>query len=166
MNQPPTSQPAPPSLDKRLKRINRLKGWRRILLIALPIVLILVVVVAQMMKVPADLDTSSEKLSDNELYLVSYQPAQEPVPVNALQTWTLQVTTPDGEPVTDAELSVEGDMPQHGHGLPTAPTVSNVGEGNYLVEGLKFQMGGWWYTQFGINSALGEDSVRFDLILE
>lgn len=36
-------------------------------------------------------------------------------------------------------------MSQHGHGLPTRPQVTqNLGNGDYLVEGTKFQMGGWW----------------------
>ena len=40
-------------------------------------------------------------------------------------------------------LKVDGDMPQHGHGLPTRPRVTrNLGNGDYQIEGVKFQMGG------------------------
>jgi YtkA-like len=150
-----------PGLSHRKNRL------RRIALIAVPILLILVsVMFAQMGRVPADLDVSTSKLSSNGLYQVSYQATEATIPINQLQTWTLEVTTPDGKPVTDATVTLEGDMPQHGHGLPTSPIVTPKGNGQYLVEGLKFQMGGWWYTGFTIASAQGEDKVRFDFILK
>ena len=40
-------------------------------------------------------------------------------------------------------------MPEHGHGFPTVPEVTEyLGDGKYLVEGLKFSMPGWWVGQF------------------
>ena len=34
-------------------------------------------------------------------------------------------------------------MPEHNHGFPTAPRVTeNLGEGDYLLEGMRFNMGG------------------------
>ena len=62
-----------------------------------------------------------------------------------MHQWTLHVERADGTPVDDATITVDGDMPQHGHGMPTQPQVTeNLGNGDYLVDGLKFQMGGWW----------------------
>ena len=56
--------------------------------------------------------------------------------------------------MTDAAITVDGDMPQHGHGLPTRPQVTkHLGNGDYLVEGMKFQMGGWWVVDFTIDAA-------------
>ncbi len=58
-------------------------------------------------------------------------------------------------------------MPQHGHGLPTRPQVTkNLGNGDYLVEGMKFQMGGWWVVDFTIDTAGKHDTVRFNMILK
>jgi hypothetical protein len=58
-------------------------------------------------------------------------------------------------------------MPQHGHGLPTQPQVTqSLGNGDYLVEGMKFQMAGWWVVDFNIDSAGQRDNVRFNLILQ
>jgi len=77
------------------------------------------------------------------------------------------VATPDGQPVTDAVITVDGDMPQHGHGLPTRPQVTkHLGNGDYLVEGLKFQMGGWWVVDFTIDANGKHDTVRFNMILK
>jgi hypothetical protein len=69
--------------------------------------------------------------------------------------------------VDDAEITVDGGMPQHGHGLPTSPQVTqNLGGGDYLVEGVKFQMLGWWEVKFNINANGQSDTVTFNLILE
>jgi hypothetical protein len=58
-------------------------------------------------------------------------------------------------------------MPQHGHGLPTKPRVTRaLGNGDHLVEGMKFNMGGWWVVKFRVaSSAAGADSVVFNLSL-
>ena len=66
-----------------------------------------------------------------------------------------------------ATIRPEGDsIPQHGHGLPTKPRVTRaLGHGDHLVEGLKFNMGGWWIVRFRINSATGADSLVFNLKL-
>jgi hypothetical protein len=58
-------------------------------------------------------------------------------------------------------------MPQHGHGLPTAPQVTEyLGNGDYLVEGMKFQMGGWWEVRFNITAGDLNDTITFNLTLE
>ena len=70
-------------------------------------------------------------------------------------------------PLTDASIGVDGDMPQHGHGLPTRPQVTkHLGNGDYLVEGMKFQMGGWWVVDFTIEANGKQDTVRFNMILK
>ena len=117
--------------------------------------------------VPADLDYSKTRLSDAGLFQVTFTPSVEPIPINQLQSWTLHLATAAGQPVLDAEIAVDGDMPQHGHGLPTRPQVTqDLGGGNYLVEGLKFQMGGWWVMEFDITAAGQTDHVSFNLQLD
>ncbi len=117
--------------------------------------------------VPPDLDYSLTRLSDHGLYRVTYSSSQTPVPVNELHAWKLHVETADGKPVDNATISIFGDMPQHGHGMPTKPQVSNgQGNGDYLVEGMKFQMGGWWKIDFTITANGQSDQVSFNLMLE
>ena len=73
---------------------------------------------------------------------------------------------PDGAPVEDAELAIDGGMPQHGHGLPTAPqSAGHIGEGQYRIEGVRFNMGGWWELKLAITSPAGVDGVTFNLML-
>jgi len=116
---------------------------------------------------PAQRDFASERLSDGGRYRVSWRADANPVPIGSLHTWTLHVARPDGAAVTDAAITVDGDMPEHGHGLPTRPRVTrNLGNGDYLVEGVKFQMGGWWVMEFQVASGGVTEPVRFNLQLQ
>jgi hypothetical protein len=117
--------------------------------------------------VPNDLDYSTTRNSDNGLFKVSYTASTGTVPVNQMHQWTLHVETADGQPVEDATIGVDGDMPQHGHGLPTQPRVTKyLGNGDYLVDGMKFQMGGWWLMDFTIMANSQTDAVHFNMMLK
>lgn len=90
----------------------------------------------------------------------------EPLRVRRMHAVRLTVRTAAQAPVEGATIIVDGGMPQHGHGLPTQPRVTRaLGGGTYQVEGLKFNMGGWWEVKFRITSAAGTDSVTFNLDL-
>ncbi|HEX6035386.1 MAG TPA: FixH family protein, partial [Anaerolineales bacterium] len=103
----------------------------------------------------------------NGVFRVSYTPSAGAIPVNQMHEWTLHVERADGIPVEDATITVEGDMPQHGHGLPTSPRVTrNLGNGDYLVEGLKFQMDGWWVMDFTVTANGQTDVVHFNMMLK
>ena len=83
-----------------------------------------------------------------------------------MHAWILHIENNIGEPVSNAEVTVDGGMPEHDHGLPTQPQVTqNLGNGNYLLEGLRFHMGGWWQVTITIYSNNTNDSVTFDLQL-
>jgi hypothetical protein len=117
--------------------------------------------------VPDDLDTAETRLSDQGIFKVSITSSIDPVPVNQIHTWTVHVENAAGQILEQAEITVDGGMPQHGHGLPTKPQVTqNLGEGDYLVEGLKFNMPGWWEVTFHITANGQSDSVTFNPILK
>ena len=118
-------------------------------------------------KAPDDLDLSRTRISGKKVFEVVYRSELDPLPINKIHAWTLKVKTSDGRPVEGAEISIDGDMPEHGHGLPTQPEVTEeLGEGSYLVEGMKFSMPGWWILQFFIVTADMEDTVTFNLLLK
>jgi hypothetical protein len=130
-------------------------------------VLGVVALIWRMHEVPTDLDLSRTRLSAQGLYQATIRPEAEPIPVNKIHSWVLHVETPAGQPLGNAEIRVDGDMPQHGHGLPTRPQVTqNLGGGDYLVEGMKFQMGGWWVVDFDITANGSDDRVSFNLMLQ
>jgi hypothetical protein len=122
---------------------------------------------SRMSDVPSDLDTSTTRESENGLYRVSYTASTGRIPVNQMHEWTLHVETADGTPVENATISVDGDMPAHGHGLPTSPRVTQyLGNGDYLVEGMKFQMGGAWVMDVTITADGQTDAVHFNMLLK
>ncbi|KQT09518.1 FixH family protein [Ramlibacter sp. Leaf400] len=109
---------------------------------------------------------ATERSSSAGSFRVTYS-TDAPVPVGRLHAWTLHIAQIDGTPVTDATIAVDGDMPEHRHGLPTRPRVTrNLGNGDYLLEGVKFQMGGWWVMDFDITAGGHTERVRFNLQLK
>ena len=84
-------------------------------------------------------------------FRVSYQSEIEPIVINRMHRWLLEITDRDGNAVREAKISVDGGMPLHDHGLPTRPRVT--GEtlpGRYRLEGLRFHMGGKWVLELTI----------------
>jgi len=72
----------------------------------------------------------------------------------------------EGRPVDGAAITVDGGMPEHGHGLPTKPRVTkNPGGGIYVIEGVRFNMGGWWEFRLTVSGPAGVDTITFNLDL-
>ena len=114
---------------------------------------------------PTPIVGATEAWSQKRLFHVRYVSSPSPVPMLALHDWTVTITDANGRAVDGARLTVLGGMPAHAHGLPTTPTVRGLGDGRYLVEGLKFHMPGAWTVAFRINAAAGIDAVSFALDL-
>ena len=117
-------------------------------------------------KAPKNLDYSRTQLSSRGVYRGTFQPIPDSIRVGRLHSWRLHLETADGKPLDDATIAVDGGMPQHGHGLPTRPRVTRqLANGDRIVDGMKFNMGGWWVVKFRVASTLGADSVTFNLKL-
>jgi len=117
-------------------------------------------------KAPKDLDYSRTRTSEGGRYRATIHPQGDSIPQGRLHRWTVHLETASGAPVDSATMVVDGGMPQHGHGLPTKPRVTReLGNGDHLVEGMKFNMGGWWVVKFRVNTTAGADSVVFNLKL-
>lgn len=114
---------------------------------------------------PATLDTATSRLTDQGIFQVAYTSELDPPTINTVHTWTVHVTTADGQPVDGARVAVEGGMPEHNHGMPTLPQVTPSANGDYRVEGMKFQMPGWWTVTVQVDAGGQQDSVTFNLIL-
>jgi len=112
------------------------------------------------------LDASTSAVSRNGVFLVSYESDTTPVILNRIHSWTLTVKSREGEPVTGASIRAVGDMPEHGHGLPTQPEMTGEGDGGrYVVDGLRFSMPGWWVVTFHITAGEVMDNVSFNLLV-
>jgi hypothetical protein len=116
--------------------------------------------------VPDDLDLSLVRMSEKRLYRASLVPDALPITVRQMHSWTLALESAGGAAVSTARFAISGGMPQHGHGLPTAPQVTqNLGQGRYLIEGVKFNMRGWWTFEIKVDGRGGRDVVIFNLML-
>jgi hypothetical protein len=105
------------------------------------------------------------RASASRQFIATLQPDQ-PLRPRRMQTVRVAITDAAGAPVADASIQIDGGMPQHGHGLPTRPRVTRaLGNGLYEIEGVRFNMGGWWEFKLAINAASGSDVVTFNLAL-
>ncbi len=115
---------------------------------------------------PSEMDISKSKKTDKELYTVSYESNSKPIPVNKMHRWLVRVTDKAGQPVSNAEITFTGDMPEHGHGMPTAPKViKKLDDGYYIVGGIKFNMPGWWIITISIKNRGHIDKASFQIML-
>lgn len=111
-------------------------------------------------------DPASAQATTLGRYRVSHASTLAPIAINRIHSWVVQVTDAAGGPVEDAGIEISGGMPAHDHGLPTAPqATAYLGDGRYLIEGMKFHMGGAWEVLLTVRAAQGTDSLTIPLNL-
>lgn len=119
------------------------------------------------MKAKSDLDRATIVKSEKGLFTVGYESGTTPIPLNRIHHWTLSVKDKEGTPVTGAAVKVVGDMPEHGHGLPTEPELTEEIEGGrYVIDGIRFSMPGWWVITFHVTAGELMDNASFNLLLQ
>lgn len=105
------------------------------------------------------------RASGEGTYVATLEPAR-PLRPRLMQTVRVTVRDAEGRAIDGAQISIDGGMPQHGHGLPTRPRVTrNLGDGVYEIDGVRFNMGGWWEFKVAIAGSRGADTVTFNLNL-
>ena len=118
------------------------------------------------MSAPSDLNLSLTRPTAESKFVVTLQPPVKPAAINQLHSWQVKVATPAGVPIAHARIKVDGGMPQHGHGLPTRPQVTQeLSGGTYVIEGMKFSMTGWWEIKLAIDTQNGTDKVTFNTVV-
>lgn len=103
--------------------------------------------------------------SQRGVYTLTLQPPPSPattghqtskylIPMRQIHSWRLHIRDAKGEPVSGARIIMEGGMPRHGHGLPSVPKITALASpGDYIIDGMKFSMGGQWRLQFTVRHA-------------
>ena len=90
----------------------------------------------------------------------------DPLKINSIHSWELLLNTADGLPIRGAQVSVFGGMPDHDHGLPTAPVVTGeIAPGRYLLEGMRFHMPGRWLLTIAVVSDQNSQSATLEFQL-
>jgi hypothetical protein len=113
----------------------------------------------------AQQDEGNIWLSENEMFQVSYESQLNPIIINQIHSWKLLVMNAQGDAVSDAIITVKGGMPEHNHGLATAPSIEARADGDYLLQGLRFHMMGYWELELNITQGSISDTVIITLDL-
>lgn len=118
-------------------------------------------------EIPEGLDLARQKLGETGQFVISIKPSARNVKIGRMHNWTVRVRTKDGSAVEGASIGFEGGMPSHHHGFPTVPRVTKyLGNGTYLVEGVRFNMTGWWEFVFEVSAGDTVDRARFNVVIE
>ena len=111
-------------------------------------------------------DTDRSWLTRSGYYRVSYTSRLEPLTINQIHDWVFHVESADGEPIEGATVSVTGGMPKHNHGLPTIPRMTqSLGNGDYVLEGMRFHMNGYWELTVTVEAGGRRDMVIISLTI-
>ena len=114
----------------------------------------------------SDLQHAVTQISRDGNYRFTLYSKATPIPMKKIHSWIIKVEDKEGKPVEGVKLFVFGGMPQHRHGFSTKPIVKKyLGDGKYLVEGIKFTMPGYWEMRFNIKEKRVSDRVIFKIYL-
>ncbi len=100
--------------------------------------------------------------SDDKKYRVTLYSNTFPIPLQKIHSWTAHIEYADGKPLEKAKIYIHGGMPIHRHGFPVTPRVKKyLGNGNYLIKGVKFSMIGEWEMRLNIKEKTQRDRAVF-----
>jgi hypothetical protein len=98
---------------------------------------------------------------------VTLESPREAPPLNRIHPWTVSVVDAQGRPLSGAAIEVDGGVPGLQRHLPTAPRMTKaLGEGRYLIEGMKFDMTGAWRIRLDIRAGEVKDRAVFDIVVK
>ena len=110
--------------------------------------------------------SASEQLTNQPIVSGQFQATiytrSSPVIINRIFQWEIVLQDLQGKPIENANIIIRGGMPEHNHGLPTAPKVTKyLGAGKYLIEGVKFHMAGNWQLEFIVSTNDQQEVLTF-----
>jgi len=115
--------------------------------------------------IQANLQNLAKRVAtESGAYLVKLRPREDRFVIGESQAWIASITDAQGIAFTPSVLYLDGGMPGHGHGLPSAPRFTqHLGGADYLLEGMTLNMPGDWRFVVTVGGAAGTDSAVFDL---
>lgn len=113
-----------------------------------------------------DSDKSSSWTTRSGYYIISYKAEIDPLTINRIHRWVFHIEDAAGMAIDEAIISLTGGMPEHNHGLPTSPRMTDaLGGGDYIVEGMRFHMSGYWELYVTIDVDGRRDTVVIPLTI-
>lgn len=103
-------------------------------------------------------------LSADKKYRVTLYSNVFPIPMQKIHTWTARIEQENDKPLEKAKIYIHGGMPVHRHGFPVTPRVRKyLGDGKFLIEGVKFSMIGDWEMRLNIKEKTVRDRAIFKI---
>jgi hypothetical protein len=107
----------------------------------------------------------AKRKTDRGNFTVTIQPEGGNIAVN--KHFSLGVTVEPGpEAATPASVSVDADMPSHGHGMNTKPETIHEGGQRYRANGMLFHMEGDWSIVVEISAGATKERAAFPVSIE
>ena len=112
-------------------------------------------------------DLPQQRSTEHGQFVVHVESDVMPIPMRRIHAWRIHITDASGAPLTQAVVQVTGGMPEHHHGLPTQPRVTeSTASGDYRINGVRFSMTGRWVLNLNIRARDGRsDTVTFSFVL-
>lgn len=106
--------------------------------------------------------------SNGGTYYVMYRVDPAEIPTNEPFVLTVRVIPAFGgaDPLSGVTLAVDGDMPQHGHGLVQSPVVTPLDDGLFEVRGVRLHMPGRWELYFDITRGANTERAQVEVTLD
>lgn len=115
----------------------------------------------------ADAPQEWQQRSERSHFVARLRPHDGDIDIGVFEKWILELRAADGAPVDQARIAIGGGMPGHGHGLPTQPLVTDyLGDGQYLIEGVRLSMAGRWILAFGVETQRARDRLIFEMVVD
>lgn len=102
------------------------------------------------------------KLSSEGVFEVVLMDADPAPPSKKENTWMVHVKDAAGNDVSGATLTVNPNMPEHGHGSSQTTTVTDLGDGMYELSPVYLQMAGYWAIPITVTLGAESDTAQFD----
>ena len=106
------------------------------------------------------------KLKTEDGLVVHIHSQSRPIQINQIHSWHVEIKDADSLPVTNASVSIQGGMPEHDHGLPTQPRITEeIEPGTYLLQGMRFHMPGKWRITISIITESSQTIENLEFLL-
>ncbi len=76
------------------------------------------------------------------------------------------LATPGGPPPEGHALTIDGDMPEHGHGLLREPRTERLAPGRFRARGLRLFMPGHWELYFDVTAGAVTERAQVEVWID
>lgn len=112
-------------------------------------------------------DFTVDLTKSGERHMVRIVAAEPAEPIRGDNTWTVQVTDPDGNPLEGMSIDASPWMPDHGHGTAVEEEVVELSAGEFELSPLNLFMAGYWEVTLELTDADGgTDEVMVAVCVE